>query len=146
MFYYCNTTVYFPYNQYKYQIFSVVSKKLIHRVKEFLDYKNLSMRKFDLSIGLSDGYTQRTLKNKGSVGSDAIEKIIETYPEINPYWLITGNGDMTTYNREEKSLNIVNENKNDLKKIDHFENLLLSYLDKPKIKAAIKDIFNEEKK
>ncbi|MFI2742596.1 hypothetical protein ACG2LH_07635 [Zhouia sp. PK063] len=54
----------------------------------------LSARQFDLSIGASNGYTLRMIKNNASVGSDVLEKIIEKYPHVNVNWLITGRGEM----------------------------------------------------
>ena len=116
--------------------------KLIHRLKQFIDYKGLSMRKFDLSIGASDGYTQRTFKNDGSIGSDLVEKIIATYTEINPYWLIAGEGEMLRSNLQN---NHVLEEGGDYE-TDFFELSLLKYLDKPRIKEKILKIIDDERK
>lgn len=54
----------------------------------------MSMRAFDISISVGNGYTSKQYKSKASVGSDVLEKIIDKYPELNPLWLITGKGDM----------------------------------------------------
>ncbi|MBC8753188.1 hypothetical protein H2O64_00805 [Kordia sp. YSTF-M3] len=53
------------------------------------------MRAFDISIKVGNGYTSKQSKSNASVGSDVLERIIDTYPELNPLWLITGKGDMT---------------------------------------------------
>jgi hypothetical protein len=68
--------------------------KIIERIVEFIKYKNLSMRAFDMSIGVGNGYTSKQAKTKASVGSDVLEKIIEQYPELSPLWLVTGEGKM----------------------------------------------------
>ena len=68
--------------------------KTIDRLVLFIKEIGLSARQFDISIGTANGYTLRMHKNKASVGSDVIEKIISTYPQINLVWLITGKGDM----------------------------------------------------
>ena len=68
--------------------------KTIDRLMQFIKYAGLSARKFDLSIGASNGYTLRMQKNKASVGSDVIENILKTYPQLNVVWLITGQGEM----------------------------------------------------
>lgn len=54
----------------------------------------MSMRAFDSSIGVGNGYTSKQSKSSASVGSDVLEKIIDTYPELNPLWLVTGKDDM----------------------------------------------------
>ncbi|WP_420571901.1 hypothetical protein [Kordia sp.] len=52
------------------------------------------MRAFDISIGVGNGYTSKQSKSGASVGSDVLERIIDTYPELSPLWLLTGRGDM----------------------------------------------------
>lgn len=71
------------------------SKKAIQRLKEFIDFKGISMNAFDASIGASNGYIGRMIKNNASIGSDVLEKIFCIYPELNLIWLIVGEGDMT---------------------------------------------------
>jgi hypothetical protein len=68
--------------------------KIIDRILLFIKYKNLSMRAFDKSIGVGNGYTSKQLKSRASVGSDVLERIIDTYPELNPLWLFVGDGKM----------------------------------------------------
>ncbi|EDP98167.1 hypothetical protein KAOT1_13157 [Kordia algicida OT-1] len=47
-----------------------------------------------MSIKVGNGYTSKQSKSNASIGSDVLERIIDTYPELNPLWLITGKGDM----------------------------------------------------
>ncbi|MEM1336461.1 MAG: hypothetical protein AAF717_17850 [Bacteroidota bacterium] len=68
--------------------------KTIDRLMQFIEYSGMSARQFDLSIGASNGYTLRMKKNHASVGSDVIETIIRTYPQLNLIWLMTGEGQM----------------------------------------------------
>jgi len=68
--------------------------KTIDRIIEFIKFAGLSARQFDLSIGAGNGYTLRMKKNHASVGSDVIETILRTYPQLNVVWLITGEGEM----------------------------------------------------
>ena len=69
-------------------------RKTIDRLMQFIQYAGLSARQFDLSIGASNGYTLRMQKNRASIGSDVIENIVKTYPQLNLVWLITGEGEM----------------------------------------------------
>ncbi len=68
--------------------------KTIDRLIQFIEYSGMSARQFDLSIGAANGYTLRMKKNHASIGSDVIENIIRTYPQLNVVWLITGEGKM----------------------------------------------------
>jgi hypothetical protein len=69
--------------------------KIIDRITLFIQHKNLSMRAFDMSIGVGNGYTSKQSKSGASVGSDVLERIIDVYPDLNPMWLISGKGAMT---------------------------------------------------
>lgn len=73
--------------------------KIIDRILLFINHKNMSMRSFDMSIGVGNGYTSKQSKSGASVGSDVLERIIDTYPDLNPLWLITGKGDMILENK-----------------------------------------------
>ena len=61
---------------------------------QFIQHAGLSARQFDISIGAANGYTLRMNKNRASIGSDVIENIVRTYPQLNVVWLITGEGEM----------------------------------------------------
>lgn len=72
----------------------LTNMKIIDRIIEFIKHKNMSMRAFDISIKVGNGYTSKQAKSNASVGSDVLERIIDTYPDLNPLWLITGDGNM----------------------------------------------------
>lgn len=61
------------------------------RITKFLELKGLSQRKFETEVGLSNGYLN-SLRN--APGADKMQRIIDTYPELNLDWLLTGEGDM----------------------------------------------------
>ncbi|WP_340063629.1 helix-turn-helix transcriptional regulator [Ascidiimonas aurantiaca] len=68
--------------------------KIVDRIKLFIEFKNISLRNFDESIGMSKGYMSRQIKSNASIGGDVLEKIIDAYPELNPVWLLKGKGAM----------------------------------------------------
>ena len=74
--------------------------KTVDRLMQFIEFAGLSARQFDLSIGASNGYTLRMKKNHASIGSDVIEAIIKTYPQLNLIWLMTGEGEMLNPDKE----------------------------------------------
>lgn len=68
--------------------------KLIDRLKEFIDYKGISLNSFDEKIFAGNGYIGKQIKRSASIGSDVLEKIFLAFPELNPTWLLTGSGTM----------------------------------------------------
>ena len=66
----------------------------VSRIKEFIDFKGLSVRKFEEAVGFSNGAFATQYKNNKSIGSDKIENILYSFPELNTEWLLTGKGDM----------------------------------------------------
>ena len=75
--------------------------KTIDRLIQFIEYAGLSARQFDISIGAANGYTLRMKKNHASIGSDVIENIIRTYPQLDVVWLLTGEGNMIKETHED---------------------------------------------
>lgn len=61
------------------------------RIMIFIEFKNMKPATFERMAGLSNGYLKQ-LKNSPSISM--IEKILETFPEINKEWLLTGEGEM----------------------------------------------------
>lgn len=60
------------------------------RIKQFLDYKGISKNKFYVQTGLSVGF----LDSGNSLVVDKLKKIINTYPDLNLEWIVTGEGSM----------------------------------------------------
>ena len=81
-----------------------IMTKTIDRLIQFINHIGLSARQFDISIGASNGYTLRMKKNHASVGSDVLETILQTYPDLNVVWLLTGEGVMLKSQMEEEIL------------------------------------------
>lgn len=61
------------------------------RIKLFIEYKKISIREFERSCGLSNGYingiTQTIMPNK-------LSDISQRYPDLNAGRLLTGEGEM----------------------------------------------------
>jgi hypothetical protein len=60
------------------------------RILQFVEYKKISKNKFYKETGLSNGF----LDKNNHPGADKLERIIYTYPDISPEWLLTGRGNM----------------------------------------------------
>lgn len=63
---------------------------IIDRLKQFAEYKEVSMRRLCELSGIASG---GIVKVK-SIGSESLLKIFTAFPDINLKWLITGKGEM----------------------------------------------------
>ncbi len=61
------------------------------RLMDFLAFKKIGQGKFESMTKLSNGYINNL---KSSIGSDKLQNIIYTFPELNIIWLLTGEGEM----------------------------------------------------
>ncbi|MCM1484055.1 MAG: hypothetical protein NC043_06945 [Muribaculaceae bacterium] len=61
------------------------------RLVAFMQHKKIGQRKFEMAVGLSNGYVN-SLRN--APGADKLQMIINTFPELNINWLLTGEGEM----------------------------------------------------
>ena len=68
---------------------------ILSRIKQYLDLKGISIRAFELKCGFSNGSFASQLKNGKTIGIDRLENILNSFPDINTEWLLTGKGDMT---------------------------------------------------
>lgn len=60
------------------------------RILNFIEFKGISKYLFYKQTGISNGF----LDKAGAVGSDKCEIICSCYPDLNPEWLIIGEGSM----------------------------------------------------
>lgn len=61
---------------------------IIDRVLQIIDFKQINKNKFYIETGLSNGFLDKVK----DIGGSKIEQILKCYPEINPEWLLTGQG------------------------------------------------------
>ena len=79
---------------------------ILERLKEYIDFKGISIAAFEKSIGMSNASFGKSLKNKGAIGTDKLENILSVYTDISPIWLISGVGDMIANDHSTKQLTI----------------------------------------
>lgn len=79
---------------------------ILERLKEYIDFKGISIAAFEKSIGMSNASFGKSLKNKGAIGTDKLENILSVYTDISPIWLISGVGDMIANDYSTKQLTI----------------------------------------
>lgn len=68
------------------------------RIAEFCKVKNISLRKFEQIVGLSNGYINNIVN---SVSQKKLEQISAAFPDLNKSWLLLGEGNMLLPDAEE---------------------------------------------
>jgi repressor LexA len=63
------------------------------RILQFIDYQGISKQFFFRETGLKRGLLDAD-KLDSSISDIYLTKILATYPQLNPEWLLTGNGEM----------------------------------------------------
>lgn len=61
------------------------------RIMQFIEDMGISAYEFEKKCGLSTGFVRKIVK---TITIEKMEDILNAYPQINPGWLITGNGSM----------------------------------------------------
>lgn len=70
----------------------------------------MTIAAFERSIGMSNASFGKSLKGGKAIGTDKLENILRIYPDINPSWLLTGEGNMLrTESEKEEKLPSVNQ-------------------------------------
>ena len=68
------------------------------RLKDFLKIKGLGQTKFEAAAGLPRGYVNNIRR---SITPDKLQTICQYFPDLNPVWLRTGQGNMIKTKEEE---------------------------------------------
>lgn len=114
------------------------------RIRQFIENKGISKRKFDEKISQSDGYIGKQIRNDASIGSEVLEKICALFPELNPTWLLTGKGQMII-EEEANSRKLIKELNQDLEERAkiiqlQFESLESKSAEIEKLKSSLENL------
>lgn|SRR5690606_2525706 len=66
----------------------------LKRIKEYIDFKGITISAFEKSVGFSNGLFGGQLKRDKTIGLDKLENILKTYPDLSADWVLTGRGNM----------------------------------------------------
>lgn len=83
--------------------------KIIDRLIQFVEYQGDNFNKLAIKIGVSNSYFSKMVRNKGSIGTDIIQKIVLEYDGLNVDWLLTGRGSMFNSAKESAKESIKKE-------------------------------------
>ena len=73
---------------------------ILDRIKQYIDFKGISIASFERSIGMSNASFRKSLNNKKAIGTDKLENILTIYRDISPSWLLYGVGEMIKNEKE----------------------------------------------
>lgn len=120
------------------------------RLKEFRKFMGIPQKKLADSLGCSQPNLSKIESGELGISSSLREKLLDAYPEINPSWLFSGNGEMTL---EVYDSNYVSKQLNDSKEpgdLDHLHGYFERFqtlIEQGKVPAAvIATIFSDLRK
>lgn len=67
------------------------------RIALIIKEEGISIRAFEQQIGCSNGVISKCINKGTDISSLWVSKIIETFPKIDPKWLLTGEGPMLSH-------------------------------------------------
>ena len=79
--------------------------KITERILQILEYKGITEYKFNKDLGFSNGF----LNKSREISTDKYANILSYFPDVNPYWLLTGKGQMLKQQEKTISQSIVGD-------------------------------------
>ena len=87
---------------------SIAKETFIDRLEFFMKTEGLNSNSLTVAAGLSNGLIGKALKNRSSMNSDSIERILCAYTNLSAEWLMTGKDTMYVNDQPAKASDIPN--------------------------------------
>ncbi|WP_075341820.1 hypothetical protein [Tenacibaculum agarivorans] len=110
------------------------------RVEQIIVFKNMNIKSFEDRINVSNNSIGTAIRRKASFKSNVLNKILNSFPDINPTWLLTGKGKMLVADIVEEP-NSLYANENIEFKVK--EELLKLLLSDKEVNTLLKDKVNK---
>ncbi|UII81910.1 helix-turn-helix transcriptional regulator [Flagellimonas sp. CMM7] len=81
----------------------MVNDKIIERIQTVIDHYGLTISSFADKIGVQRSSISHLLKGRNRPSLDFVMKVVQTYPEVNLYWLLNGKGNFPNSLQNEDS-------------------------------------------
>lgn len=78
------------------------NSKITDRIIQILDLKGITKYKFSKDLNVSNGFLDKSRE----ITTDKYANILEYLPDVNPDWLLTGEGEMLKTKKEEMTNNL----------------------------------------
>lgn len=79
------------------------------RLKKLIKMLGLNQTLFAQSLGMTQPNISRMVSGDGKISLEVLNRIIDTYKNINLHWLLTGEGEMYTHIVPPENIREVNE-------------------------------------
>lgn len=91
------------------------------RINQLIEKLGYNKSSFAAKIGVSQPIITHITNGRNNPGLEVIQKILLSCPEINPEWLILGNGDMILDNKIQKQIiiNLLSDINTSIVKSEH---------------------------
>ncbi|MBF1527483.1 MAG: S24 family peptidase [Prevotella salivae] len=113
-----------------------------NRLKRLAQTEGLSMRAFEETWGLGRGNISN-MSQEGGIGSDKLTKIIDAFPMVDLYWLLTGEGDMLKSDKYEPFVEV--KPIHHPRSVEKKEDTQVVYLYDFEAAAGLKTLFDNKK-
>lgn len=80
-----------------------MNDKIIKRIQTVIDHYGLTISSFADKIGVQRSSISHLLKGRNKPSLDFVMKVVQTYPEVNLYWLLNGKGNFPHSEQNEDS-------------------------------------------
>ena len=113
-----------------------------NRLKRLAQTEGLSMRAFEETCGLGRGNISN-MSQEGGLGSDKLTKIIDAFPMVDLYWLLTGEGDMLKSDKYEPIVEV--KPIHHPRSVEKKEDMQVVYLYDFEATAGLKTLFDNKR-
>ena len=79
------------------------------RIEEVLKHSEMNARQFASAIDLNTSTLSHVLSGRNNPSLDIMQRILKTFPNINPAWLILGEGSMFRKKNDSQMLSLFDE-------------------------------------
>lgn len=98
------------------------------RLKQVIENKGYSVQTFEVKCSITHGVLHKYFRENGTITMQNIQKISDTFPDINMHWLITGKGSMIYDNYIEPKFNEENQSEKLLRTIIDYKQQIINQL------------------
>lgn len=77
--------------------------KPIERVEQLIDHYNMNISSFEKAVGLSNNSLGAAIRRGSSLKDETLLQILEEFPDVDPAWLLTGEGNMLRKDNKQKA-------------------------------------------
>ncbi len=96
---------------------------IAERILKIIEYIGVNQAQFTQMIDLNPSILSHIIKGRNKPSLEVVEKILKTFPQISPDWLLWGNGDIARDSDGERGKVIIRE------KVKNIERITVYYED-----------------